>query len=300
MAKSLAFIGTGAMGRPMAACLVKAGFPLVVYNRTKTKAQPLLDAGARWADSPAEAAKGAEIVFTCLPNNEATEEVLLGEGGIGSPKGLACVVDFSTSGPQTAAELGRRLAERGIGFVDAPITGGPARAASGTVTVIASGGSEAIAQARPALEAVGSSIFVAGPEPGQAQTVKLVNNMLNYLAMAGSAEAIVLGVKAGLDPQLMIDVLNTGTGKNSATEVKIPKVVLPRTFDYGATNYTVDKDLHLFLEEAERVGVKVPIAQHLSDLWNGWARDHAGEDITTIVKLFEGWAGVEVRGASSP
>src|SRR5262249_9539978 len=185
---------------------------------------------------------------------------------------------------------------RGIGFVDAPVTGGTPRAANGTLTIILAGDPKLIETAEPALSVMGSGIFVAGPQPGQAQMVKLVNNMLNYLAMAATAEAMVVGVKAGLDAKLMLDVLNTGTGKNSATEVKFPKVVLPRTFNYGATNHTVDKDLQLFLDEAEKLQTQVPIAKNLAALWRTWAQQHGHEDITTIVRLFEDAAGVEVRG----
>jgi 3-hydroxyisobutyrate dehydrogenase-like beta-hydroxyacid dehydrogenase len=291
-----ALIGTGAMGRPMASRLLGAGLPLTVNNRTRARAEVLIAEGAKWANGAAEAAANTDVVLTCVTNNEETERVLFGQDGVTASKRVKCVVDFSTSGPQMAAQFGKALQEKGIAFVDAPVTGGTPRAATGTLTVIVSGDESAIAMARPALEKVGSNIFVAGPQPGQAQMVKLINNMLNYLAMAATSEAMVLGVKAGLDPQLVLDVLNTGTGKNSATEVKFPKVVLPRTFNYGATNSTVDKDLHLFVEEAERNGVRAPIAKQLSDLWHGWATDHASDDMSTIVKLFEGWSGVEVRG----
>ena len=294
-----AFIGTGAMGRPMAARLLAAGLPLTVNNRSRGKADSLLAAGARWAQNPAEAAGNADVVLTCVTNNEATEDVLFGLNGVASSTRVKCVVDFSTSGPPTAADIGKRLQENGIAFVDAPVTGGTPRAANGTLTIIASGAANAIDMARPAFAVMGSNIFIAGPEPGQAQMVKLVNNMLNYLAMAATAEALVVGVKAGLDPQLMLDVLNTGTGKNSATEVKFPKVVLPRTFNYGATNTTVDKDLLLFLDEAERMKLPAPIARNLSDLWHGWAKEHPSDDITTITKMYEHWAGVEVRGKSA-
>jgi 3-hydroxyisobutyrate dehydrogenase-like beta-hydroxyacid dehydrogenase len=291
-----AFIGTGAMGRPMAARLLGAGLPLTVNNRSRGKAETLLAAGARWAQNPAEAADNADVVLTCVTNNEATEDVLFGRNGVTSSTRVKCVVDFSTSGPPTAADIGKRLQDMGIAFVDAPVTGGTPRAANGTLTIIASGDANAIDMARPAFAVMGSNIFIAGPQPGQAQMVKLVNNMLNYLAMAATAEALVVGVKAGLDPQLMLDVLNTGTGKNSATEVKFPKVVLPRTFNYGATNTTVDKDLLLFLDEAERMKLPAPIARNLSDLWHGWAKEHPSDDITTITKMYEHWAGVEVRG----
>jgi 3-hydroxyisobutyrate dehydrogenase-like beta-hydroxyacid dehydrogenase len=293
----IAFIGTGAMGAPMSARLLQAGFPLTVHTRTRARAEPLLAAGAAWAETVADAGRAADIVLTCLPNNEITEAVLTGPGGIDECRNVACVVDFSTSGPALAGQIGARLAEKGIGFVDAPVTGGVPRAKSGTLTIIAAGAADAIERARPALAAVGSNIFTVGSQPGQGQTVKLINNMLNYLAMAATAEAMVLGAKAGLDAKLVLDVVNTGTGKNSATEVKFPKSVLPRSFDYGATNYTVGKDLGLFLDEGERLGVRTPIATHLASLWNGWAEGHAKEDLTTIVKMFEQWAGgVEVRG----
>lgn len=294
-----AFIGIGAMGRPMAARLLGAGLPLTVNNRSHGKAETLLAAGARWAQTPAEAANSADVVLTCVTNNEATEDVLFGHNGVTSSARVKCVVDFSTSGPPTAADIGKRLQDKGIAFVDAPVTGGTPRAANGTLTIIASGDANAIDMARPAFAVMGSNVFIAGPQPGQAQMVKLVNNMLNYLAMAATAEALVVGVKAGLDPQLMLDVLNTGTGKNSATEVKFPKVVLPRTFNYGATNTTVDKDLLLFLDEAERMKLPAPIARNLSDLWHGWAKEHPSDDITTITKMYEHWAGVEVRGKSA-
>jgi 3-hydroxyisobutyrate dehydrogenase-like beta-hydroxyacid dehydrogenase len=291
-----AFIGTGAMGRPMAARLIGAGLPLTVNNRSRGKAESLLAAGARWAQDPAEAANNADVVLTCVTNNEATEDVLFGRNGVTSSTRVKCVVDFSTSGPPTAADIGKRLKAKGIAFVDAPVTGGTPRAANGTLTIIASGDANAIDMAHPAFVVMGSNVFIAGPQPGQAQMVKLVNNMLNYLAMAATAEALVVGVKAGLDPQLMLNVLNTGTGKNSATEVKFPKAVLPRTFNYGATNTTVDKDLLLFLDEAGRMKLQTPIARNLSDLWHGWAKEHPSDDITTITKMYEHWAGVEVRG----
>ncbi len=296
-----AFIGIGAMGRPMAARLLGAGFPLTVHTRTRAKAESLVAAGAAWAATAAEAAAAADVVLTCVTDNAATEEVLFGRDGVTAAAAagaarVACVVDFSTSGPPTAARIGKALNAKGIGFVDAPVTGGTPRAANGTLTVIASGAAETIALARPAFAVLGSHLFVAGAEPGQAQMVKLVNNMLNYLAMAATAEAMVVGVKAGLDPQLLLDVLNTGTGKNSATEVKFPKTVLPRTFNYGATNHTVDKDLQLFLDEAARMRADAPIAHNLAALWHAWASEHGSEDITTIVRRYESAAGVEVRG----
>jgi 3-hydroxyisobutyrate dehydrogenase-like beta-hydroxyacid dehydrogenase len=290
----VAFIGTGLMGAPIANRFLLAGFPLTVHNRTKHKAQALLDAGARWADTPAAAAAGCAIVFTCVPDAAAIEAVLFGPGGVCEATGVSAVVDLSTSGPDGAARIAAALADRGIGFVDAPVTGGTPRARDGTLTVITSGRPETIDFVRPALATFGTNIFVVGPTPGQAQTVKLINNMLNYLAMMATSEAMVFGVKAGIDPAMVLQVLNTGTGKNSATEVKFPKVVLPRTFNYGSTNRTVDKDLSLFLRQADDLHVPTPITSHMVQLWRTWLPEHADEDMTTIVQMFEKWSGVEV------
>jgi 2-hydroxy-3-oxopropionate reductase len=233
-------------------------------------------------------------VFTCVPDEAAIQAVLFGPGGVCEATGVSAVVDLSTSGPEGAARIGAALAERGIGFVDAPVTGGTPRAREGTLTVITSGKSETIDSVRPALATFGTNIFVVGPAPGQAQTVKLINNMLNYLAMMATSEAMVFGVKAGIDPEMVLKVLNTGTGKNSATEVKFPKVVLPRTFNYGSTNRTVDKDLSLFLRQADDLHVPAPITSHMLQLWRTWLPEHADEDMTTIVQMFEKWSGVEV------
>ena len=297
MPAPVAFIGTGLMGAPIAHCLLRGGYPVVVHNRTRSKAQGLLDGGARGADTPAAAAAGCATVFTCVPDAAAIEAVLFGPGGVCEARGVSVVVDLSTSGPDGAARIAAALADRGIGFVDAPVTGGTPRAREGTLTVITAGKAETIDQVRPALATFGSNFFVVGAAPGQAQTVKLINNMLNYLAMMATSEAMVFGVKAGIDPALVLKVINTGTGKNSATEVKFPKVVLPRSFDYGSTNRTVDKDLSLFLRQADALHVPTPIASHMVQLWRMWLPDHADEDMTTIVQMFERWSGVEVAAA---
>jgi len=296
--RNVAFLGLGVMGFPMAGHLASAGHRVTVYNRTASKAAEwVMQHGGASAPTPAAAAEGADLVFACVGNDDDLRAVTTGSDGAFAlmSKG-AIFVDHTTASASVARGLAAEAARLGFAFVDAPVTGGTPRAANGTLTIIASGDANAIDMARPAFAVIGSNVFIAGPQPGQAQMVKLVNNMLNYLAMAATAEALVVGVKAGLDPQLMLDVLNTGTGKNSATEVKFPKAVLPRTFNYGATNTTVDKDLLLFLDEAERMKLPAPIARNLSDLWHGWAKEHPSDDITTITKMYEHWAGVEVRG----
>jgi 2-hydroxy-3-oxopropionate reductase len=292
----IAFIGTGAIGSPMAFRLLEAGFPLTVNNRRRERAEDLIGAGATWAGSAAEAASNAELVFTCLPSQEAMDAVCFGADGIIAGGRPRCVIDFSTTGPDDAIRMADRFRAAGIGFLDAPVTGGVPRAREGKLTVIASGLEADIALARPAFEAVGSTIVVIGPNAGQAQTVKLINNMLNYTAMAATSEAMVLGAKAGIDPATILAVVNNGSGKNSATEIKFPLAVLPRTFDFGATNRVAAKDLSLFLGVADELEVPTPIASLVSQLWRTWVREHGDEDLTTLVKLFESWSGVEVKG----
>ncbi|HEV2673053.1 MAG TPA: NAD(P)-dependent oxidoreductase [Aliidongia sp.] len=297
MAKSsVAFIGTGAIGSPMAFRLLQAAFPLVVNNRRRQGAETLIDAGAAWAETAAAAAEHAELIFTCLPSIEAMDDVCFGPSGIMSGGKPRCVVDLSTTGPDDAFRIGARLNAGGIAFIDAPVTGGVPRAREGKLTVIASGDPDEIEFARPAFETIGSTIVVVGSKCGQAQTVKLINNMLNYTAMAATCEAMVLGVKAGIDPNTILQVVNTGSGRNSATEVKFPLAILPRTFDFGATNRVAAKDLSLFLGVAENLSIPTPVASFISQLWRTWLPTHGDEDMTTLVKMFEQWAGVEVSG----
>lgn len=291
---SLAFVGTGTFGSPMAACLLQAGFTLTVTDKRREAAESLLANGALWADSAAQAAAAADIVFTCLPSQAAIEEVYFGPAGILAMRKPRCVVDLSTSGPEAAERIASSLSAAGVAFVDAPVTGGLALAKEGSLTVIASGAPAAIEQARSALNAIGSRLFIVGPTPGQAQKVKLINNMLNYTALAATSEAVVLGAKAGIEPGLLIQVINAGSGRNSATESKFPTAVLPRSFNYGASHQIVYKDLSLVLALADNLKVPTPIASHVFQLWRTWMRDHGDEDFTTIVKMFEDWSGVQL------
>lgn len=286
---SLAFIGLGAIGAPIAERFLKAGFPLTVSSRRRVSGTALVERGAEWADTAGEAAERAEIVFTCLPGLEADEEIYFGEKGILSGGKPRCVVNLATTGPEAALSAARRLEAAGIGFVDAPVTGGVPRAREGKLTVIAAGRRSLIELASPAFSAIASDVFVVGPEPGQAQKAKLINNMLNFTALVATCEAIVTGTKAGLDPKVLVDIVNTGSGRNSATEAKFPMAILPRTFDYGATNALACKDLSLFLELAENVDMPAPVAAHVFQLWRGWTSGRQAEDFTTIVKMYEAW-----------
>lgn len=205
------------------------------------------------------------------------------------------VVDLSTSGPRLAQHIGRHLAEHDVAFLDAPISGGAARAAAGTLTVIVSGPAAAVDAARPAFETFGSDVFVVGDTPGQAQVVKLINNVLSYTALAATSEALVVGRRAGIDIAAAVRALNRGTGRNSATDSKIPDNVLTRRFDYGASNRISHKDLSLYLELAHGLDAPTPVTALLFSLLQMWMPDHEDDDMTSIARLFEGWCGVELN-----
>lgn len=198
-------------------------------------------------------------------------------------------------------ELGQSLAEHNIALIDAPVSGGPKGADNGTLSVMASGPAAALAAVMPVLREFGAKVFEVGSEPGMAQMMKLVNNLVSAANMASAFEATVLGAKAGLDAQMMVDVLNASTGRNTATETKLPLAILTGTFDYGARVDVIYKDVQLGLQEAETLGVPMWVGQNTGQLWRHAMTQGAGAaDYTTLIKFMEAWAGVEVRASASP
>jgi 3-hydroxyisobutyrate dehydrogenase-like beta-hydroxyacid dehydrogenase len=192
--------------------------------------------------------------------------------------------------------IAEMLAGRDVTLIDCPISGGPKGARAGTLSVIAAGPSAAMDEIRPLLQRIGKNLFEVGERPGQAQLMKLVNNLISAANMATAFEALVLGAKGGLDPDMMVDVINVSTGRNSATLDKVPKAVLPGTFDYGAKLSTMVKDIALGLKEAETLGVPMWVHEMVDQLWRFGATQGLGEaDITSLIHVLEGWAGVEVR-----
>ncbi len=250
MRDTLGFIGLGNMGGPIAARLQDAGWPLVVYDTRPEALAPLAARGARRASSPADVASQAETVLMSLPTPEIVEAVALGPGGLSAGTKVKRVVDLSTIGPRMAQTIGLALARKGIALVDAPVSGGVAGARAGTLAVMAACERGVFDDLEPMLKIIGRPFHV-GTRPGLGQTMKLVNNLLSGAALAITSEAVVMGVKAGLEPDVMIDVLNAASGRNSATQDKFPRAILPRRFDAGFSTGLMYKDLKLFMEEAE-------------------------------------------------
>jgi 2-hydroxy-3-oxopropionate reductase len=296
MGLRIGFIGVGAIGAPIASRLLACGHQVRAFDIREQAVRQIADEGADPMRSAADAADGADLVMTCLPSPAALADALCGDAGVLTAARPAPVVaDLSTCGPKTAADLAARLLQVGVEYVDAPVSGGPGRARAGELAVMCAGAEQALATARPALRALGDPLFVVGSAAGQAQIVKLINNVLSYAALAASSEALVVGARAGIDPAAALRALNAGTGRNSATTSKIPDHVLTRRFDYGAANRISQKDLSLFCELAGELHADTPIARLLLDLLEAWLPSREDEDMTSIARRFEAAAGIELR-----
>jgi 3-hydroxyisobutyrate dehydrogenase-like beta-hydroxyacid dehydrogenase len=295
----IGFIGVGRMGQPMASRLLAAGHPVVAYDIQGQALSAIAVKGAETAVSPAEVASRAEIVVASLPMPAVVEDVVLGERGVAQGSRVRIFADLSTTGPRVAKKIAAGLAARGITAIDAPVSGGVTGAAKGTLAVMISGPQPECERLRPLLAAIGK-VFYIGPEPGMGQMMKLINNLLSATATAATSEAMVLGVKAGLDPQVMIDVINAGSGRSTASEDKFPRAILPRTFDFGFALGLMTKDVKLCVDEAEALGVPMWIGNAVKQLWlHSLAQSGPDVDFTTLITHLEQWSGVTVAGKTA-
>ena len=294
--ETFGFVGVGRMGSPMSSRLLHDGRRVCVFDREEGAIVALEKIGAQRAASAAAVASVAETVFLSLPNPEIVHNVALGRDGVIEGTAVKRVVDLSTIGPRTAGIVARGLAERGITYVDAPVSGGIAGARNGTLVVMVSCPKPVFAALEPVLKTFGK-VFHVGETAGQAQTLKLANNLLAAAAIAVSSEAMVMGVKAGLDPKMMLDVINAGSGRNSATQDKFPRAVLPGTFDFGFATGLSYKDVRLCVDEAEALGVPMIVGAAVREMLAVTnAMYGADSDFTSLCRVIESWAGVEVRG----
>src|SRR6516225_9891244 len=293
----IGFIGLGQMGFPMARRLVEAGHRLVVFDTRREAVERLIALGAQAAGSPREVADAVETVMVSLPTPDVVLAVATGPGGVIEGKRVRRFVDLSTTGAVMAERIFTTLRARAIVQIDSPVSGGVGGAEKGTLAVMVSGPRAEIATVEPALKVIGK-IFVLGERPGLGQTMKLVNNVLSAAAMAATAEAMVTGVKAGLDPRQMLEVINAGTGRNTATEDKFTKAILPGTFDLGFAASLMLKDVKLFLAERESLGVPTDVIEAVARLFQ-LTCDECGKDadISAVVLPVEKRAGVKVRAS---
>jgi 2-hydroxy-3-oxopropionate reductase len=288
--RAIGFVGVGVMGNPMSKHLLAKGHEVIVYDRSDTAQQAMVDAGATGAASTQEVADRAPVVFTSLPSPAAFTEVMVGAGGLRDGKAVKIAVDLSTVGSRATKHAAAGLLARGIDLVDAPVSGGAAGAKAGTLAVMVAGRPAAVEQVQDLL-AVFGKLFMVGPQPGQAQLLKLLNNMLSTTAFAITAEAFVAGIKGGLDPQVMMAVINAGSGRSAASQDKFMKQVLPGTFDFGFPISSVCKDIGLAIEECEALGVPMWVGNTVRQLWNFAGRqDGMQRDLTELVKSIESWS----------
>ena len=300
MVGTIAFIGCGAMGEPMAERLIDGGFPLRIFDINKESMRPLIERGAVAGDSPREAAAGADTAFACLPSPEVSRQVAFGPRGIVECEGLRVYVEMSTIGSDTIKEIVKELDKAQIAVLDAPVSGGPRGARAGTLATMVAGDRSIFERTLPLFEAIARSVFYIGPDPGLAQITKLANNMISAAGMASAFEAVVMAVKAGVDARTLIDTINASTGRNTATTDKIPTSVLPRTFDYGGKLATMHKDIELCLAEAKRLKVPMWVNSAVVQLWfQAVAEGRGDDDYTTLIQMIEEWAGVIVGGNES-
>jgi 3-hydroxyisobutyrate dehydrogenase-like beta-hydroxyacid dehydrogenase len=293
----IGFIGLGKMGFPMARRLIEAGHQLTVFDTRKEAVDKLTALGAQAASSPKDIADRCETVLASLPSLQASLDVATGAGGVIEGKRIKRFVDLSTVGSQMATKIHGLLTKKNIVQIDCPVSGGVGGAEKGTLAVMVSGPRADCEMLTPALGVIGKVFFI-GEKPGSAQTMKLANNFLSATAMVATSEAVVMGVKSGLDPAVMIDVINAGSGMNTASRDKFPRAILPRSFDFGFTNALMVKDVGLALEEMKSLGLSMEVAEAVGRLWETVIRDMGPEsDFTSVIKPIEKAAGVIVGGA---
>ena len=293
----IGFIGLGNMGAPMARRLIEAGHRVIVYDTRQEAIGNLAARGAIAARSPAEVADAAETVMASLPTPDIVLTVATGADGVIEGKRVRRFVDLSTTGAVMAQRIFKQLGARDIVQIDSPVSGGVRGAQQGTLAVMASGPRADMEAVAPALQVIGKVFFVS-ERPGAGQTMKLVNNVLSATAMAATSEAMVMGMKAGLDPRLMLDVINAGTGRNTATEDKFAKAILPGKFDLGFSAGLMMKDVNLFLAERETLGVPTQVIDAVARLLQLTCDEFGPDaDITAVIRPLEKRAGIEVRAS---
>ena len=297
---TLAFIGCGAMGAPIAERLVDAGHTVRVFDPRAEAMAPLVARGAIAAASPRDAANGAETAFACLPSPEVSRAVAFGPDGVAGTEGLHTYVEMSTIGSTAVKDIAAALAGKNIVTLDSPVSGGPRGARAGTLSTMVAGEHATFEQVKPLLQAIARNVFYVGDTPGMGQVVKLANNMISAAGMLAAFEASAMAVKAGVDARTLIDTVNASTGRNATTMDKFPAAVLTRSFDYGGKVSTMYKDVYLCLEEAKQLKAPMWLGANVVEMWHmGMAEGRGDDDFTSLIQMIEKWAGVVVGGNES-
>ena len=295
----VAFLGLGAIGAPMARHLAPR-YELSVWNRTPSKATAFAkETSSRAASSPADAVRGAAVAITCLPTSREVESLLDGDDGmLGAFESGATLIDCTSGDPATSRRIAARLAERGVGFVDAPVSGGVSGAMKGILTIMCGGDEATMARARPVLEAFGEKIVLCGPI-GAGHAVKAVNQAMLGIHIWSLSEGLVALQKAGVSPETALDVINSSSGRSNTSMNLFPERVVTRAFPRTFRLALMDKDVRIAADFAREYGVSSPLLQLASELLRE-ARRELGEEADHVetVQVLEKWAGVQLGGKS--
>lgn len=294
---TIGFIGLGVMGKPMARNLLKAGYPLVVHNRSRTPVEELAAEGANPAFSPAEVASRSQVIITMLPDSPDVELVALGENGLieGVSKGDV-YVDMSTIAPTVAVKVAKAMGEKGVRCLDAPVSGGDVGAREGTLSIMVGGDEDVFKEVLPIFQVLGKTIVHCGPN-GAGQIVKACNQIQVALNLIGMAEALVLGAKAGVDPAIVIKVLSGGLAQSRVMDIRGPRVI-KRIFEPGFRSRLHYKDLNIIRETARAYGISLPASALAHELFGAMQAHGWGElDHSAVIRVIELLSDVEVRTA---
>lgn len=296
MEKVVGYLGLGNMGHPMAMRIADAGHKLLVFDINKEVLIDFRERQISIAESIRDLADNADIIICSLPSNEIIREAVIGSEGLVTGNRVKTYINACTTGSNFASEISDELLKNGIATLEAPISGGPPGARDGTLSIMASGPLKVYKEVKPVLESYGKKLVFCGEKPGLAQVLKLANNILFATSIFATTEAIAMGVKAGLDPSLMLDAIQSGTGRNATVDLVMPNSVLSRSFDFGATIGILMKDVNLALEEGEKQGVPQPVSQQVRQMMllamhQGWEQ----RDLSELVKLVENWSDTEIK-----
>ena len=284
----IGYLGVGNMGQPMAGKLLDAGHDLSIYDAREGAMRPLLERQARQAASPKELADTCDTVIVSLPTLEIFQSALSGPDGLLAGKALKTLVNTCTVGGPFVRRVETECAATDVTVIDAPISGGVGGARAGTLAVMVSGNPAKVADLMPVFRLWGKTIVIAGHRPGAAQTMKLANNMLSAVALVATSEAMTMSSKAGIPADAMLQILNSGTGRNFATTHVFPEAVLPRTFNSGATIEIIMKDVDLAIAQGEELGVPMWVCQAVRlVLKHGVFQGRAQQDLSRIVQIVE-------------
>jgi len=294
--KKVGFIGLGAMGRPMAGNVLKAGFELTVYDVVKASVDQMAEQGAKTAASPRGIAQQCDVVLISLPNAKIVEAVLTGEEGLfaGAQAGQI-FIDLSSVTPEHTRRMAKLAEAKGVEYMDAPVSGGVAGAVAGTLTIMVGGSETGLAKCQDVLQAIGKKIYHAG-SVGAGDAVKLINNLLLGVNMVAVAEAMTLGVKAGLDPKVLLEIIGVSSGRSYALEAKVPGFVLKGNFEPGFAVDLQYKDLEMAVQTGKELGMPLLLTNVAQQVYEtAKAKGLGRKDISSVITLLEETAQVTVR-----